>query len=545
MATREQYAQWIVANADKKGTPEFDTVAKAYAESSAASSGEKKAEAKQRTLGQEVGRQIGLTGRYALEGAGGALDFLASPIRGGLNMLGANIQPGGGNTLANALGLPKPETATERVVGEASRFAAGAAVPFSGANRLASGGQGTAQEIGRQLAQRPGAQLASAGASGGVDQLSGELGASDATRAGLALGAGMLTPLAMDRTQQASRAATDLASRVGAAREAGYVIPPTQARPTLANRMIEGTAGKITTGQNASARNQQVTNRLVAEELGLPPNSPITQETLAGLRRNAGQAYQAVEGAGQVVTTQAYNDALDSIVAPYRRAAQGFPAARQNPIIETIESLRTPNFDASAGIAQTRNLREQADSAFAGGDRGLARSLRQASDAIEDAIEAQLRQNGNPQLLDNFRNARRQIAQTYTAEKALANPNSGNIDARKLAKELAKNRPLTGGMRQAGEFAGNFPKAAQTPESMGSIPGMSPLDVAAAGGLSAMTGNPLMMGSIMARPAARSLALSPIIQNRLANPLLEATPLRNRLAIPTGALIGIQNDYDR
>jgi len=30
MATAEQYAEWIVANADKKGTPEFDTVAQAY-----------------------------------------------------------------------------------------------------------------------------------------------------------------------------------------------------------------------------------------------------------------------------------------------------------------------------------------------------------------------------------------------------------------------------------------------------------------------------------------------------------------------------------
>lgn len=30
MATAEQYAEWIVANQDKKGTPEFDTVAKAY-----------------------------------------------------------------------------------------------------------------------------------------------------------------------------------------------------------------------------------------------------------------------------------------------------------------------------------------------------------------------------------------------------------------------------------------------------------------------------------------------------------------------------------
>jgi hypothetical protein len=30
MATKQEYAQWIVDNADKQGTPEFDTVAKAY-----------------------------------------------------------------------------------------------------------------------------------------------------------------------------------------------------------------------------------------------------------------------------------------------------------------------------------------------------------------------------------------------------------------------------------------------------------------------------------------------------------------------------------
>ena len=30
MATAAEYAQWIVKNADKRGTPEFDTVARAY-----------------------------------------------------------------------------------------------------------------------------------------------------------------------------------------------------------------------------------------------------------------------------------------------------------------------------------------------------------------------------------------------------------------------------------------------------------------------------------------------------------------------------------
>ena len=32
MATAEQYAQWLVDNQDKKGTPDFETVKKAYLE---------------------------------------------------------------------------------------------------------------------------------------------------------------------------------------------------------------------------------------------------------------------------------------------------------------------------------------------------------------------------------------------------------------------------------------------------------------------------------------------------------------------------------
>lgn len=323
-----------------------------------------------------------------------------------------------------------------------------------------------------------------------------------------------------------------LQQAVGAARNAGYVIPPTQARPTLLNRALEGTAGKLTTAQNASARNQEITNRLVSQELGLPANATVNRETLTNLRRQAGQAYQQIENIGEVIPGRDYLQALDEIVAPYVRAAEGFPNAAQNPIINTINGLRTGAFDASAGIAQTRNLREAADTAFANGEAATGRSLRAASDAIEDAIERQLQTNGNTQGLQALRDARRRIAQTYTVEKALANPTSGNVDAKKLAKELAKDRPLTGGMRQAAEFAGAFPKAAQTPEAMGSLPGFSPLDVYASGGMTAATGNPLMMAGVLARPAARAAVLSAPVQNRLARPQVP-NALMNALANPT------------
>lgn len=319
---------------------------------------------------------------------------------------------------------------------------------------------------------------------------------------------------ALGRLVRGPEVPADVSQAVQAARNSGYVIPPTQANPTLANRLLEGFSGKITTAQNASARNQTVTNRLAADTLGLPNDVPITPQALQQVRRQAGQAYDAVANSGVITPGPAYTQALDRIVAPYQTAAQGFPNAQPSPVIAAIDSLRSPSFDASAAVAQLRYVRDQADTAFAQGNRGVGRSLREGAQALEDAVEAHLQQIGNPQALQEFRDARRLIAQTYTVEKAL-NPTTGSVDARKLAAEVKKNRPVTGPMREAADFAARFPKASQTIEGMGSLPQTSPLDWAVGGGMSAATANPLAMAGVLARPGARALALSPVIQNRL------------------------------
>ena len=137
-------------------------------------------------------------------------------------------------------------------------------------------------------------------------------------------------------------------------------------------------------------------------------------------------------------------------------------------------------------------------------------------------MEEHLTQIGQPELLQQFREGRQLIAKTYSVEKAL-NPTTGTIDARKLAAQAAKGKPLSGGLKEAADFAGRFPKAAQTVEQMGSLPQTSPLDWAAAGGISAATANPLLLASALARPAARGLTLSPLVQNRLVQPA--ANPL--------------------
>lgn len=317
----------------------------------------------------------------------------------------------------------------------------------------------------------------------------------------------------------------DLTQAVTAARSSGYVIPPTQAKPTFGNRLLEGFSGKLTTAQNASAANQGVTNAKAATALGLAPDTKLTPDVLTNVRNVAGQAYDAIGAAGTIAPGQAYTKALDDIAAPYLKAAQGFPNAKPSPVLDLVESLKSPSFDAGSAVAKIKELRAAADDAFRTGNTDIARASKSAAKALEDAIEDHLSQSGATGLLQQFRDARQLIAKTYSVEKAL-NPASGNVDARKLAAQLAKGKPLSGEMKEAAEFAARFPKAAQSIEGMGSLPQTSPLDWALGAGMSASTANPLMLASVMARPAARKLALSPVVQDRLiasqgSNPLVQ------------------------
>ena len=411
--------------------------------------------------------------------------------------------------------------------------AAGVAAPVIEAVRTAGMSAGGATGAAGLAARSAGGALTGATAAGLVDPTGIGSGAAIGAALPGAMAAAGKAGQAVGNVMRGPLQSPELAAAIKAAREAGYVIPPTQAKASLANRVLEGTAGKITTAQNASARNQAVTNRLASKALGLPAGAQITPEVLQSVRQAAGQAYEAVGSAGTVIPGQTYTAALDRIAAPALKAAQGFPGAKPSPVIDLIDSLRSPAFDASSAVAKISELRSAADDAFRAGSKDLGRAAKAASTALEDALEAHLAASGQQQLLHGFRESRKLIAKTYTVEKAL-NAASGTVDARVLAKELQKGKPLTGELRTAASFADTFPKAAQTPEVMGSLPQMSPLDWFAGAGLSAITQNPLAFGAVVARPAARAAALSPLVQARL----LQTPGALNRLPLDVAAGLG-------
>lgn len=319
---------------------------------------------------------------------------------------------------------------------------------------------------------------------------------------------------ALNRIISGAKQPEELAAAINQARSSGFVIPPTQANPTLVNRVLEGISGKITTAQNASAKNREVFNSLASKSLGLPAETKLTPELLQGIRKEAGDAYGAIANSGMVQPKQSYFKALDDIAKPYVTAMQGFPNAKPSPVLDLIESLKSPQFDASSAVAKIKELRLAADDAFRTGNTDIARASKSAASELESALESHLQDIGQPELLKSFKDARQLIAKTYSVEKAL-NPVSGNVEGLKLAAQLKKGKPLSGDLKSAAEFAARFPKASQAVEGMGSLPQTSPLDWAAGAGISAGTANPLGLLAVGARPVARSAILSPMVQNRL------------------------------
>jgi hypothetical protein len=505
--------------------------------------------APKRSVGQELGRQAGLTARAAINGVA-SLPALAADAVGGVANAGLDLVRGEGNgfrfpkqaeALNNALtqaGLPQPETAVERVAGDAASAIAGAGGTVALGRRLAdTAASGVTRAVGQTLAVDPGLQVASAATGAGAAGATRELGGGEGAQLAAGL-AGALVPSAA--TASSRRVLTPGGGQVRAAaqqaHEAGYVIPPADLGSGPVTETLSAISGKVKTAQEASARNQTVSNNLAKRALGLPETADLNIDTLEGLRRSAAAAYEPVAASGTVTPGKRYETALDRALAPFRSQSKSFPGTREPQVVADLQALRSPRFDAGDAMVMIRSMRESADRSFRAGENMAGKAYRQGAAALEDALEGHLQSMGQPaaDMLQGFRDARQLIAKSYTVQKAL-NPQTGAVNAIKLAADLAKAKPLSGDLRTIAEAGQAFPKALQALKEAPKA--NSVLDVVTALGAGAITGSPLSVAMLGARPAARNILLSRSAQrNAVARAGTSVQPIpRSGPAIAVGA----------
>jgi hypothetical protein len=315
----------------------------------------------------------------------------------------------------------------------------------------------------------------------------------------------------------AKKAALEAPVREGiqAARDAGYVLTPQQAKGGVVSRTTASLAGEPRLEKLASQKNAEVTNKLIREDLGLGEDIPITREAVAARRKEAHEPYERIKKVGKIENDDQYMKDLDKIVESYDTAAESFAHRSDNPFKKTLEGLRQKTVTAASAIEEVKLLRNDADKAYRAGDKALGKAYKAAAEALDNSMDRHLTKlsktvNGVPELkqaVADYREARKTIAKTYVADKAL-NDATGNVDAAVYARELKKGAKLDGNALTVAKAAQQFEKSMQRAEKTGGT-GPTYADLLAA----TVSKEALALG---ARPAARSLLLTETVQNRMA-----------------------------
>ena len=174
---------------------------------------EAQAPARQPSVLQELGRQVGLTGRGAIEGVTGLAGIVIDPVTRLANMaLPATAQiptmQQATTEVLNTAGFPQPQNALERMVNQAVQgVSSGGAM--AGAGRIAQmSAAPVTSEVGRMLAAQPVAQMAGGAGAGAAGQAVRESGGTQTGEIAASLLGGVAGGAAASRAMAPTRTPT-------------------------------------------------------------------------------------------------------------------------------------------------------------------------------------------------------------------------------------------------------------------------------------------------------------------------------------------------
>jgi soluble lytic murein transglycosylase-like protein len=319
----------------------------------------------------------------------------------------------------------------------------------------------------------------------------------------------------------------------------GATLPPTQVNPTILNRLLEGFSGKQQTSQVASIKNQEVINTQARKSLGLAPDTPITPQVLQDYRNVKGQAYDALRANPAYYTDRTFIGDVNKRITDLQKLANTTDVSAE---LNVLNGLKQLSFNGDGLVEQIKRLRGDAETNLSSGDArniSLGRAQKFASQQLEDLAERNLQKFDQPDVMKNFKQARQDIAKSYTIEKSL-NAATGDVSGAKLGQRAAAGKIVPAELQAVSNAAAAFPSAFQNVARVGSVPGISPLDVGAAGIAAASASNPALLATVAGRPLVRSAITSAPFQNRmLPNTTPRVPGLLNRITTDPLANYGI------
>lgn len=304
-------------------------------------------------IASQIGRQIGLTGRYAMEGVANAVGVVTNPVTAMLEQAtGKDLQsvPELATSAANAMGLPQPQGAMENVVGAASRGVAGA-VPFIGAgNAMSQVASPVVQAVGRGMAAQPGSQLASGAGGAGAGEVVNQEGGGQTAQLAASLAGGFAGPVLLNRAGNIQRAMAAPKAQPQIVQEAQSLNVPlmtSDVRPpsTFVGKFAQGAGEKIPYAGTAGMRANQQTARIDAVKR-------VAQDIGGDLDKLPDEAISASLRTGRAAEVKKYQDLKQGVFDKLDQAGP-MPAANITKKIDDeitrLKALGTKDFDPLVG----------------------------------------------------------------------------------------------------------------------------------------------------------------------------------------------------
>lgn len=325
---------------------------------------------------QQVGHQLGLFTRDAIQAAGNTVGIGADPIGAVINLTtGSHLQTAGSlaTKAANALGLPTPQNATESVVNQATEAGLGG-LGFAGAAGLASKVPGAVGAAADTLAANPAAQTIASAAGGGAGEQAKQAGAGPVLQTAANIGAAMVSP-----------------SRVGNTLARGAELIGQRVAPGLTAKIASIAADDQQPLRQAAQEVAQTIQSTPKDVAFDPATGEITKEgrelsilsglTPDGLRKAYGKLETAAQG--QVQNDATAQGAAHGIDYTKGQATGDFATQDKE---QTLVKSATPEGDQARGFfdQQQQQINQAVDNFRAGfGDTGATASERGAQ--VQDA----------------------------------------------------------------------------------------------------------------------------------------------------------------
>jgi hypothetical protein len=333
-------------------------------------------------------------------------------------------------------------------------------------------------------------------------------------------------------------AAASVAPEVADATAAGFKLTPEQAGGGIIGRTTQSLSGSAKLERSLSKQNAPVANQLASQDIGIG-GQKLTPANIQAAKSPHNAIYDQVSKLGTVPTDAKYSTDIANISNRTGSGSFNFdvPAG--------VDRLKTgyggvQSFDAADAVAKVRQLRaDSSKNIKAPNDpeqNALGYSQRQVAEALENQLDRHVQNLSQtpgsgipPNLVDQLRGARVQLAKIHSVEDAM---DGTNISPKALAKQQDRGVPLSGNLKTIANAASNFDRSFQ---DISKIRDSGPFGVLDLGyGAAAGLAHPGALAAVFARPLARAALASGPYQRAAIQGLKAPPSFPGLLGAPRG-----------